>query len=490
MFAALPEALQASVFSYLAPRTIGDAQLALRAGAGVADLACWVALRGDGGCSAALYAGEESWRSLYALYGAISRDVAAHVPPADAEAAARFVLVGGEHRGDVEALDRGGAALARRRRAASRQRLAEAARRLGGLGRWEAGTALVRAALGEPGDAPEAPPDSPEAPRRGGLLRALSRRLSGLLGFGAEPVSPAEDAASSAAAPRPARWTARLLVVASTFLVDRLYASTYVFAHEADGRDVSDALAYARRAVAALEAAEDDGDDNDAAAVESDPARPRAAALESLAAQRVEAALARGRAAALCAQHAALGASRLREDWRAVFDEGELAFDWALKAAAAAGDALRVARATAGRGELWYCRASALSCRLQTAEQVEDVRLLARKSIAATREALGALRDLGLGVSRLSVSLLKDEGKVHGFLASIFGGDDGALSRARLSEALKVQGLLEEAGLDRERDNIHRLLKIGPDPAPDEIDEGAFTLNGDHIDGILDDARR
>ena len=38
--------------------------------------------------------------------------------------------------------------------------------------------------------------------------------------------------------------------------------------------------------------------------------------------------------------------------------------------------------------------------------------------------------------------------------------------------------------------NIHRLLKIGPDPAPDEIDEGAFTLNGDHIDGILDDARR
>ena len=51
-------------------------------------------------------------------------------------------------------------------------------------------------------------------------------------------------------------------------------------------------------------------------------------------------------------------------------------------------------------------------------------------------------------------------------------------------------GLLEEAGLDRERDNIHRLLKIGPDPAPDEIDEGAFTLNGDYIDGILDDARR
>ena len=49
-----------------------------------------------------------------------------------------------------------------------------------------------------------------------------------------------------------------------------------------------------------------------------------------------------------------------------------------------------------------------------------------------------------------------------------------------------MQGLLEEAGLDRERDNIHRLLKIGPDPAPDEVDEGAaLVLKVAVSDGII-----
>ena len=118
--------------------------------------------------------------------------------------------------------------------------------------------------------------------------------------------------------------------------------------------------------------------------------------------QLAEARLAHGRAAALCAQHVALGASHSDEDWHNIFQEGSDAFE---AVRADGGDAEQRARAAAGLAELWYCQASAGSLHLRDHESFEAVQSLARQSIAKTHEALAEIRELGLGETRLAVTI-------------------------------------------------------------------------------------
>ena len=336
-------------------------------------------------------------------------------------------------------------------------------------------------------------------------------------------------------------WTVSGDAAATTRMVrGKSVGRRYVFADEGDGDDVADAMRYGRAAHLALaqELVENpDPPQGDGAAPAPAPPGPLEATLEPLESQTNEAALAHGRAAALCAQHLALGASTLEsENWQDLFVEGRGAFE----AARRDGDGLQRARAAAGLAELWffrradislmnrgdaaattwifrgdesprrrgcdadipwryvaatprlrrghsvetprrgssvetaarrrYCEASAMSLRLRTGAQVEAVRQLARRSIAKTKEALREIRALGLGETRVAATMLKDLGKVHGFTASIFGGDDAAEGRARLAEALAIQTRLDKAHA-RETANILRLLR-----APGEAGRNAEVV--------------
>ena len=221
--------------------------------------------------------------------------------------------------------------------------------------------------------------DAAASSDRGGLLRRVVDWLR--TRRNPSPTPPPREAPRvhrDALAPR---WAAQLRLETSTFLVDRLYASTYVYASDGDGQCVATALREGRAAVRALVAF--DGDENETPAPAD--ARRAEATLPPLPYQLAEARLAHGRAAALCAQHVALGASHSSEDWRDIFQEGSVAFE---TVRADAGDAEQRARAAAGLAELWYCLASAKSLRLHDHDSVEEVRRLARKSIAKTHEVL------------------------------------------------------------------------------------------------------
>ena len=75
-----------------------------------------------------------------------------------------------------------------------------------------------------------------------------------------------------------------------------------------------------------------------------------------------------------------------------------------------------------------------------TGAQVEAIRALTAESVAETRRALDAATALGLGETRVAATMLKDLGKVHGFVASLFGGPDAALGRECLAEARGAWG--------------------------------------------------
>ena len=149
-----------------------------------------------------------------------------------------------------------------------------------------------------------------------------------------------------------------------------LYASTYVYASDGDGECVARALREGRAAVRALVAF--DGAEDDAPAPSD--ARWAEVSLPPLPYQLAEARLAHGRAAALCAQHVALGASHSDEDWHNIFQEGSDSFE-AVRADGV--DAEQRARAAAGLAELWYCQASAKSLRLHDHASFEAVQSLA-----------------------------------------------------------------------------------------------------------------
>ena len=74
---------------------------------------------------------------------------------------------------------------------------------------------------------------------------------------------------------------------------------------------------------------------------------------------------------------------------------------------------------------------------------------------------------------------------MHGFLASIFGGTDSATGREFLAEALRIQQRLDRPA-ECETENIQRLLH-DPGQATERAELAAdiLTLDGDHIDGVL-----
>ena len=80
--------------------------------------------------------------------------------------------------------------------------------------------------------------------------------------------------------------------------------------------------------------------------------------------------------------------------------------------------------------------------------------------------------------------MLKDLGKVHGFLASIFGGGDAATSREFLAEALRIQQHLDRPA-ECETENIQRLMRDRPNNF--ETAAEILTLDGDQIDVVLHD---
>ena len=515
MITEIPEQLAAEVMGFLEPIDLGAACHALGGSQALAETACWCALRRPWD-DIELYAAEETWRSLYAAHFTIAKMVLEAFEARKGRTVdrsfnltnmARSVLTGLKPRElfNPEVIRLAERALVEIAPWVSRQRLVAAARRLGRDGRWEVAAELLRAALEEDDDAladsdnddagaeaEDAAPSTaaddaaedeslPEtlidaAPPRGGLLRRVVDWLR--TRRNPSPTPPPREAARVRRDALAPRWAAQLRLEASTFLVDRLYASTYVYASDGDGQCVATALREGRAAVRAL--VEFDGAEDDAPAP-SDTRRAEAT-LPPLPYQLAEARLAHGRAAALCAQHVALGASHSSEDWRDIFQEGSDAFE-AVRADAS--DAEQRARAAAGLAELWYCQASAKSLRLRDHESFEAVQSLARQSIAKTHEALAEIRELGLGETRLAATMLKDLGKVHGFLASIFGGSD-ATSRQFLAEALRIQQRLERPA-ECETENIQRLMRDRPNNLTNLEAGDILTLDGDQIDVVLHD---
>ena len=102
-------------------------------------------------------------------------------------------------------------------------------------------------------------------------------------------------------------------------------------------------------------------------------------------------------------------------------------------------------------------------------------------------QALAEIRELGLGETRLAATMLKDLGKVHGFLASIFGGSDAATSREFLAEALRIQQRLDRPA-ECETENIQRLMRDRPLDRPNNPE--ILTLDGDQIDVVLHDVEQ
>ena len=491
MITEIPEQLAAEAMGFLEPRDLGAACHALGGSQALAETACWCALRRPWD-DIELYAAEETWRSLYVAHSAIAKIVIEQGQnDRSLRNAARYVLTGLKPRydGDPTVVRLAERALVEISPVVSRQRLVATARRLGRDGRWEVAAELMRAALAD-NDAAAAEDvamdedestadDAAPSSDRGGLLRRVVDWLR--TRRNPSPTPPPREAPRvhrDALAPR---WAAQLRLETSTFLVDRLYASTYVYASDGDGQCVARALREGRAAVRALVAF--DGDESDAPA----PADARWAevSLPTLPYQLAEARLAHGRAAALCAQHVALGASHSDEDWHNIFQEGSNAFE---AVRADGGDAEQRARAAAGLAELWYCQASARSLRLRDHESFEAVQSLARQSIAKTHEALAEIRELGLGETRLAATMLKDLGKVHGFLASIFGGSE-ATSRQFLAEALRIQQRLDRPA-ECETENIQRLMRDRPNNLADLEAGDILTLDGDQIDVVLHDVEQ
>ena len=413
MITEIPEQLAAEAMGFLEPRDLGAACHALGGSQALAETACWCALWRPWD-DIELSAAEETWRSLYAAHFTIAKMVLEAFEARKGRTVdrsfnltnlARSVLTGLKPREifNPEVIRLAERTLVEIAPWVSRQRLVAAARRLGRDGRWEVAAELLRAALADNDyddsvvTDDESTADDATAPSdRGGLLRRVVDWLR--MRRNPSPTPPPREAPQVRREALAPRWAAQLRIETSTFLVDRLYASTYVYASDGDGQCVATALREGRAAVRALVAF--DGDENDAPA----PADARWAevSLPPLPYQLAEARLAHGRAAALCAQHVALGASHSDEDWRRIFQEGSDDFEIVR---AHGVDAEQRARAAAGLAELWYCQASAKSLRLRDHASFEAVQSLARRSIAKTHEALAEIRELGLGETRLAVTI-------------------------------------------------------------------------------------
>jgi len=460
--ASLPDAVVTLALSFLASKDLASALATLEGvDASVGQTSAWLALQHwvsveDLG----LFQGDETWMSVWGLVdGSPAKDKVA------------WLLFGGPQGPSKGAFDWAwldSKCMRRLKAEACVKRLVAAAVRLGDAGRWEAGTELIRHALGDgeqPGD----------TIAKWLLAKLLPNRLQALR-------NDSRPDATGATPADAARWRAHLLTLASTFLIDRLYANTYVTDSSQDASDLRRASVYAQDAVGLCRAA--------AAAPAADPATeapvldgaapasraPRHESLPPLEGQLVDALLACGRGGALLAQHAALGAMRAAAGYADdVFDAGLEAFAEAASLCqrridgADCGDffELGLLRVSAAKAELQYCRASGLTRTARTPAAQSRVVELTRSSIEGTLGALRGLDALGCAETAAAVPMLKDLGKVYGFL-SHFSGLRSDVSEAEkyLRRALALQQRL--GGADhRNTKNVRRLLRLEDDDADD-----------------------
>lgn len=390
------------------------------------EIGAWLAVKTMCGERTRLHGGEK-WIRIWAVVCRLSGEGAWWVlfgiggPDGAAMERWTFLKDGGEAVLAEAALDR-----RRKHRRISELRLVEAARRLGSASRWDLGSRLLESAAGA----------GVEAMGATKLARWFRRRV--LL-----KISPTQ-----LAEPAHQRWRAHLLVETSSFFIDQLYASTYVRAADDDSARVLAAFEYAREAVGLLRGLHDED--------HSPPPLflPRVVSSTPQA-QSIDALRALGRAAALAAQHAALGAlTTERREASDLFEVGERAFQEAIQLATH--DHWRAALAKAGLAELWYCRASGLV----RAGDSAAVRDLGTRSIQLTKEALHSLEAMGLGTSREAATMFKDLGKVCGFIAQLFVDRQNAdLAKRYLVHALRLTVHFD--GIDhRNTANVARLIAL------------------------------
>ena len=416
----MPKDVQALIVAYLTPGEAGRALMGGFAEDEVVELGAWLALSF---LNPVLYAeDEESWRSLWRLWSVLGNG-------------GTYLLfgIGSASRPTGEALL--GYAKAE---PMSKRRLADAARRMAKLGFWDLGVELLEFVVDE----------TPGAT----IVRFVRRYFF----------------------KRESPWRASVLIDASAFLVDRLYACTYVQESDSDSIAVARALSYAEQAETLLRANRD-------VRVPKKKKTTRGPVIENepgdggIPRYLADAAIAVGRAASLAAQHVALGVLRVPAvrdagisfvaDPRILFQQSGDAFERAQIRAQVLHDDTRLARATAGEAERFYCMASAMTKPLIALNSAR-LRSLCDESISQSLNALKILSRVDDAMdSDVAVPMFKDLGKVYGFRFAVFGAlDDQVNARTYLLRALDI--------LRRSRGESHmstlnvKLLLGWPDHAP------------------------
>jgi len=319
----------------------------------------------------------------------------------------------------------------------------------------------------------------------------------------------------------------QLLAKASTFLIDKCYASTFVSADADECRDVELAFTFAEEAVAQARAVVEAVAQTPSSShvvecgsrVRSGP-RPQELTHSTSAAALRSALYALGRACAICGQHVALGAmgdgGQSLPSVQALFSMGQDAFAECLDSSVD----VESTRTKAALAELWYCAASSNTARAQvfvpTAPGHERFETLAGLdyqppqldhmqqsivwcvrltygSLALMDRCCGEFEALGQGESASMAQLLKDLGKVHGF-ARHFGmnrrlmqvaavaprQDHDSEAQAKLDKALELQTRLQ-GERHKNTANVRRLLgaRAVPRGQGDAADDNAGEQEAD-----------
>jgi len=243
------------------------------------------------------------------------------------------------------------------------------------------------------------------------------------------------------------RDSAEINICISTFLIDRLYASTYVSSDVSDSRQLSDAVICGRKAIAlCLQSQNSDIDNSRTVDVESclnlasnlpPPVSLYSSDILRLAASQ----LALGRALALLAQHVGLNMTR-KEDVivrlssndvefsaEGFFQEGELVLKSSIETLTVEQetdnsiDVLEMLAGTyAALGELYYCKSSATDASSELKDSIRYLtlslrlvhhRLVNEEGIELTVQAFCARFPRSLMI--LQAQTAKDLGKVYNF---------------------------------------------------------------------------
>lgn len=282
---------------------------------------------------------------------------------------------------------------------------------------------------------------------------------------------------------------AQMLASASTFLIDKCYAATYVSTSVEACRDLELAVLFSKDAVRLARSV--------ASATTAVEGVGRPALRRDVAVSLRSALYAQGRAFALCGQQIALGAMLRDEEREArlpsvsdLFSAGQEALAECL-ATAEGPDAAKIRAAIA---ELWYCAASSsfkgvgvfvpasqAHKRFEALAGLEHAprpifniltgaSRLTHASLTHMGRALAELEDLGEGETVLAASVLKDLGKVHIFAKALTAHpglfelaglpirqDHHAEATSKLTRALQLYCRLQ-GEQHKNTENVRRML--------------------------------